>query len=144
MRQIKGYSIQLFGRGTWDTRYRRWGQLNYSYNSKSFGHSGITNNFRSIVWLDGDWHAYKMWPYLCYGGDKPVRYRRLSAAQTIGIYAIAAKTKIRHIIYWAIPKALRSAKDTAVATLVKINPMAIYRARKARKEADQFWADLGL
>ena len=62
-RQIKGYSIQLFGRGTGETRYRRWGQLNYSYTSNYHGHPGTTSSFRSIVWLDGDWHAYKMWPY---------------------------------------------------------------------------------
>jgi len=147
-RKINGYSIELFGRCTWETRYRRWGQLNYSYHSTDKWGSFTVSSFRSIVWLDGDWHAYKMWPYLAYSGDRPLKYRRLSAMQTLGIYAIAVRTGAKHTIHWTIPGLIRSAKSAvrhAITRIIRrLNPIAAYRSRKARKAAGRFWLDLGL
>ena len=109
-RKINGYSIELFGPCIWEDRYRRWGQLTYTYST--FGYT--TSAFRSIVWFENDWHAYRMWPYLCYSGKRPIRYRRLSGKQTIGIYAIAVCTSARHFIYFSVPRILRSAKYAVI------------------------------
>lgn len=119
-RKINGYSVELFGPCIWEERYRRWGQLAYTYSSAMFGHSYITSSFYSIVWFENDWHAYRMWPYLCYSGERPIRYRRLSGKQTMGIYAIAVCTSVRHWIYFSVPRILRSAKY-AVVKLIGLN-----------------------
>lgn len=76
-------------RNKWENRFSLWGQYNYTRKSDR----GIEHLFRSIVWKDGRLALYK--PYLCYGGDKSIKIRRLSLKMTIKLFLLSDYCKTR-------------------------------------------------
>lgn len=101
--QLKG-SIRLTRKNVWENRFPLYGQLNYRKECEL----GIACTFTTIVWLHGDYHAHIMSPYLCYSGNDPITYTKLSKVDTVKILWIGVKTYIRDFVYHILPKIFKS------------------------------------